>query len=98
MISDGAGKSLGKKLCLKPDKSKMRDSETKSSLVGHDGWISLEETSCSPRFADGCFLSLMTQATLVKFLDLNGHTLSEEINFKYCTPDLFLISQVTFCH
>lgn len=71
MIREGAGKSLAKKLYLKPEKLKIRDSEDQKA-VGHDGWISLREASCPPTFVDGCSRSLTTQATLVKLLDLNG--------------------------
>lgn len=59
MIGERAGKSSVRKLCLKPEKLKIRDSEDQIA-VGHDGWIS---------FADRCFYLLMTQAALVKLLD-----------------------------
>ena len=55
MTGERAHNSLVKKLFQKPEKPKIREREDQKA-VGHDGWVSLRETSCSPKFVGGCFV------------------------------------------
>ena len=66
--------------CFKSQRRQRLGSEDQKA-VGLDGWVSLKETSCSPRFVGGCFVHWSLSQYSSAFSSLRGHILRKEVKY-----------------